>query len=127
MFIPGLLLLHIVFLHASGSSNQVSSIGCDADRDTFSSFYVKEGWYLWITLLVIAFSSVLLMDASQHADNFIQVDRLVTPAHITPEWYFLPFYAILRSIDCKIIGVIMLLASLAQLGCMAWCHVCLNT
>jgi len=50
-----------------------------------------------------------------HPDNFIPANSLVTPTHIVPEWYFLPFYAILRSVPDKLIGVLLLLASIIVL------------
>jgi len=50
-----------------------------------------------------------------HSDNYIMANPLVTPAHIVPEWYFLPFYAILRSIPDKLGGIVLLLAAIAIL------------
>ena len=49
-----------------------------------------------------------------HADNYVPADPLTTPAHIVPEWYFLPYYAILRSIPHKLGGVIAMFASLSD-------------
>ena len=65
---------------------------------------------------VVFFSFVFFApDYLGHPDNFIEADPLVTPAHIVPEWYFLPFYAILRAIPNKLGGVVALFAQfLAQ-------------
>ena len=55
-----------------------------------------------------------------HADNYIPANPLVTPAHIVPEWYFLPFYAILRSVPDKLFGVIAMFSSLLILLALPW-------
>jgi len=55
-----------------------------------------------------------------HADNYIPANPLVTPAHIVPEWYFLPFYAILRSVPSKLGGVLMMFGSIAILFVLPW-------
>src|SRR3546814_9076342 len=55
-----------------------------------------------------------------HPDNYIPADPLATPAHIVPEWYFLPFYAILRSIPDKLLGVIAMFGSIAVLFVLHW-------
>ncbi len=55
-----------------------------------------------------------------HADNYIEANPLVTPAHIVPEWYFLPFYAILRSIPDKLAGVIAMFGAIAVLFVVPW-------
>ena len=55
-----------------------------------------------------------------HPDNYIQADPLVTPAHIVPEWYLLPFYAILRAIPSKLGGVIFMFVSIFVLMFLPW-------
>ena len=55
-----------------------------------------------------------------HPDNYIPANPMVTPAHIVPEWYFLPFYAILRSIPDKLMGVVAMVSSIAVLGLLPW-------
>ena len=55
-----------------------------------------------------------------HADNYIEANPLVTPAHIVPEWYLLPFYAILRSIPDKLMGVIAMLSAILILAALPW-------
>ena len=55
-----------------------------------------------------------------HPDNYVEANPLVTPAHIVPEWYFLPFYAILRAIPDKLGGVIAMFSSILALGLLPW-------
>ena len=55
-----------------------------------------------------------------HPDNYIPANPMVTPAHIVPEWYFLPFYAILRAIPDKLMGVVAMVSSIAILGLLPW-------
>ena len=55
-----------------------------------------------------------------HADNYIEANPLVTPSHIVPEWYFLPFYAILRAIPSKLGGVIAMFGSIVVLAFLPW-------
>jgi quinol-cytochrome oxidoreductase complex cytochrome b subunit len=118
-----IVVFHLCVLHSTGSTSQVSSIGSDTDHDQFSSFGSKEWNTLWYVLLGCALGSLLMTDAMHHADNYLPVDRLLTPSHISPEWYFLPYYAILRAIDSKLIGVILLLGSIIQFGILA-CSTC---
>ena len=73
-------------------------------------------------LYLILFAALLFYAPTllSHADNYIPADPLVTPAHIVPEWYFLPFYAILRAIPDKLMGVIALIASIGILFFVPW-------
>jgi len=104
--------LHILFLHDSGSSSQLSSI-CLRDQKYFLSYYAIKDLlgvlYLFMTLgLIVIYAPNLL----GHPDNYIEANHMVTPLHIVPEWYFLPFYAILRSVPNKLNGVILMFGSL---------------
>jgi quinol-cytochrome oxidoreductase complex cytochrome b subunit len=60
-----------------------------------------------------------MSDSLLHSDNFMQADRLSTPPHITPEWYFLPFYSLLRAVDNKLLGVSLLVFCIMQIGIIA--------
>jgi ubiquinol-cytochrome c reductase cytochrome b subunit len=60
----------------------------------------------------------LWTDSCLHADNFMEAERMTTPAHITPEWYFLPFYALLRAVDSKLLGVGFLVLAVLQFALM---------
>jgi quinol-cytochrome oxidoreductase complex cytochrome b subunit len=103
--IVGVTLAHLSLLHNTGSNNP---LGINTNLDTipfYPYFYVKD---LLAFLLLIAFFSFFVFfypNALGHSDNYIPANPLVTPAHIVPEWYFLPFYAILRSIPDKLGGV----------------------
>lgn len=110
--IAALVILHIVFLHEHGSS---TPLGLDSKVDTVSFnpyFSVKDLFGVWIFLLIFLFFVFFYPNVLGHTDNYIPANPLVTPTHIVPEWYFLPFYAILRSIPDKLMGVVCLLNSI---------------
>lgn len=67
-------------------------------------------------LVILAGGALLWSDSLHHSDNWSGVDRLVTPAHIVPEWYFLPFYAVLRSSASKWFGVLLMAGGVGLLG-----------
>ena len=100
----GLTILHIFFLHTEGSSN---AFGSDSKENiNFWPYYILKDIYSLITFSIIFFFFVFFEpNLLSHPDNFIEANPLVTPTHIVPEWYFLPFYAILRSIPDKLGGV----------------------
>lgn len=102
---------HLVLLHTVGSSNPIGT--SNASSISFSpGFIIKD---IAAVLFLFAFLALLVTlwpNALGHPDNAIPAEALVTPAHIVPEWYFLPFYAILRSIPNKIGGVVAMFGSL---------------
>jgi quinol-cytochrome oxidoreductase complex cytochrome b subunit len=110
----GFVILHLAILHFDGSGNPVGL------RSAFSLpfypyFYVKD---LFGFLVLSCFFSLFVFfypNYLGHPDNYIEANALVTPVHIVPEWYFLPFYAILRSIPSKLGGVIAMGAAVALL------------
>nr|ACK37510.1 cytochrome b [Sturnella magna]ACK37512.1 cytochrome b [Sturnella magna]ACK37516.1 cytochrome b [Sturnella magna] len=113
--IVGLTLVHLTFLHETGSNNPLG-IPSDCDKIPFHPYYtIKDilGFMLMLSLLVslALFSPNLLGDP----ENFTPANPLVTPPHIKPEWYFLFAYAILRSIPNKLGGVLALAASILVL------------
>nr|YP_009330858.1 cytochrome b [Emberiza siemsseni]AGA80852.1 cytochrome b [Emberiza siemsseni]APD83791.1 cytochrome b [Emberiza siemsseni] len=113
--IVGLTLVHLTFLHETGSNNPLG-IPSDCDKIPFHPYYtIKDalGAILLLSLLVslALFSPNLLGDP----ENFTPANPLVTPPHIKPEWYFLFAYAILRSIPNKLGGVLALAASILVL------------
>nr|YP_009515529.1 apocytochrome b [Montagnia macrospora]AVK39476.1 apocytochrome b [Montagnia macrospora] len=115
-------LLHITLLHQEGSNNP---LGIEAKVDKISMFpyfIIKD--LLGLILFLIFFCSFVyfLPNVLGHSDNYIEANPMVTPAHIVPEWYFLPFYAILRSIPHKLGGVIAMLASILILATLPWIH-----
>nr|YP_009108081.1 cytochrome b [Pseudonestor xanthophrys]AIU45387.1 cytochrome b [Pseudonestor xanthophrys] len=120
--IVGLTLVHLTFLHETGSNNP-TGVPSDCDKIPFHPYYtVKDilGFALMISLLVslALFSPNLLGDP----ENFTPANPLVTPPHIKPEWYFLFAYAILRSIPNKLGGVLALAASILVLFLMPLLH-----
>nr|AGW15556.1 cytochrome b [Carpodacus rodopeplus] len=120
--IVGLTLVHLTFLHETGSNNP-TGVPSDCDKIPFHPYYtVKDilGFVLMISLLVslALFSPNLLGDP----ENFTPANPLVTPPHIKPEWYFLFAYAILRSIPNKLGGVLALAASILVLFLMPLLH-----
>jgi ubiquinol-cytochrome c reductase cytochrome b subunit len=106
--ILGLSILHIMLLHEFGSNNPWGII-FRSDYLPMGPYYIIKdlnGWnYLFILLAYLVFMVPNLLG---HPDNFILSNPLVTPTHIVPEWYFSPFYAVLRSIPSKLLGVIAL-------------------
>jgi quinol-cytochrome oxidoreductase complex cytochrome b subunit len=101
----GLIAVHLALLHLSGSTNP---LGICAKSDVISFypyFYLKDLFGLLAFLTIFAFIISFYPDLLGHPDNYIKANALVTPAHIVPEWYLLPFYAILRSIPNKLGGV----------------------
>nr|YP_003345097.1 cytochrome b [Nessorhamphus ingolfianus]BAI53274.1 cytochrome b [Nessorhamphus ingolfianus] len=111
----GATLLHLLFLHETGSNNPMG-LNSDADKIPFHPYFTYKDllgfiiMLLALTLLVL-FNPNLLGDP----DNFTPANPLVTPPHIKPEWYFLFAYAILRSIPNKLGGVLALLFSVLVL------------
>lgn len=113
--IAALSIVHLIFLHETGSRNP---LGLDSKNDVikFTAYFsIKDlvGFLiLWAGLgFIVLFMPILLTDP----ENFIPANPLVTPVHIQPEWYFLPIYAILRSIPNKLGGVAALIFSIVIL------------
>jgi len=114
--IAGLALLHLILLHQPGSNNPlgVSSI---YDRIPFYPyFYVKDLFGFCVFVLIFSFFVIYAPNYMGHPDNYIEANPLVTPAHIVPEWYFLPFYAILRTVPDKLGGVVLMFLAIVILA-----------
>mmetsp|Transcript_8431 Transcript_8431/g.18458 ORF Transcript_8431/g.18458 Transcript_8431/m.18458 type:complete len:408 (+) Transcript_8431:672-1895(+) len=110
-----LVLVHLVLLHQEGSSNP---LGVDTNTESISFypyFYVKDLFGFLLLFFCFSFFVFFTPNLLGHPDNFIPANPMVTPAHIVPEWYFLPFYAILRSIPHKLGGVLAMLGSILGL------------
>ena len=104
--ITGLVLAHLALLHLDGSNNPLG-IESKVDKINFYPyFYYKDLLGVLIFFSIFSFFVLYAPNVLGHPDNYIEADPMVTPAHIVPEWYFLPFYAILRSIPDKLGGVI---------------------
>lgn len=111
----GLILIHLNYLHLSGSTNPIG-FNKAVDRLDFYPYFVEKDIFI-LLLVLICFSYFLFYNPNilAHPDNYIEANSLVTPLHIVPEWYFLPFYAILRSIPNKLGGVICMALALIVL------------
>ena len=110
--IAGLVIIHLSLLHKDGSNNP---LGANTNVQTVSFypyFYVKDLFAFFVLLLAFATIVVYYPNTLGHPDNYIPANPMVTPAHIVPEWYFLPFYAILRSIPDKLGGVIAMISAI---------------
>lgn len=120
--IAGVVILHIWALHVPGNNNP-SGIPVKQSSDTvaFHPFYtIKDGFALTLFALLFAWFVFYAPNYLGHADNYVEANPLQTPPHIVPEWYFLPFYAILRAIPNKLLGVIAMFASIAVLFLVPW-------
>lgn len=101
-------IIHIALLHEFGSNNP---LGLPNPQDTtpFTPYYlVKDFFSLIFVFLAMGLIVFLVPDLLGHSDNYIKANFLVTPAHIVPEWYFLPLYAVLRSVTHKLLGILLL-------------------
>jgi quinol-cytochrome oxidoreductase complex cytochrome b subunit len=118
----GVVILHIWALHIPGSTNP---LGIDAkgpyDKIPFHPYYTaKDAFGLGVFIIFFAIFVFYIPDFLGHPDNYVKANPLVTPAHIVPEWYYLPFYAILRAIPNELIGVVAMFASILILFAMPW-------
>ena len=120
--IAGVVVLHIWALHIPGNNNP-TGIDVKSPRETipFHPYYtIKDGFALALFALFFACFVFYAPNLLSHPDNYIPANPLQTPAHIVPEWYFLPFYAILRAIPSKLFGVAALIGSIAVLFIVPW-------
>ena len=120
--IVGVVFLHVVALHITGSNNPLG-IEPKGPQDTlpFHPYYTaKDSFGLVIYFIVFAGFVFFAPNYLGHPDNYIPADPLVTPAHIVPEWYFLPFYAILRAVPDKLGGVLMMFGSILVWFVLPW-------
>lgn len=120
--IAGVVVLHIWALHVPGNNNPTGiSVKTSADTLPFHPYYtVKDGFAIVVFLLIFAGFVFYAPDVLGHADNYIEANPLVTPAMIVPEWYLLPFYAILRAVPDKLGGVILMFAAIGVLFVLPW-------
>jgi ubiquinol-cytochrome c reductase cytochrome b subunit len=120
--IVGLVIVHIVALHKHGSNNP-TGVDVKSKKDTipFHPYYTVKDCFGFGVFFLIFFSFVFFSPNSLgHPDNYIPANPMVTPLHIVPEWYFLPFYAILRSIPDKLGGVLSMFGALIILFGLPW-------
>ena len=113
--IAGLAGLHLVLLHNVGSNNPLGVVSSLSLIPFYPYLYIKDVFAFMCFLVFFSFFVFFKPNYLGHPDNYILGNPMVTPAHIVPEWYFLPFYAILRSIPDKLLGVLAMGASLVVL------------
>jgi ubiquinol-cytochrome c reductase cytochrome b subunit len=133
----GVVILHVWALHVTGQTNPTGVEVKNMKKETvpFTPFAtIKDALAIALFFILFAWFVFYLPDYLGHPDNYIKADPLKTPAHIVPEWYFLPFYAILRAvtfnigipftdivlIDSKLGGVIAMFGSIAILVFLPW-------
>jgi ubiquinol-cytochrome c reductase cytochrome b subunit len=120
--ILGVVILHLYALHTHGSNNPLG-IDAKGPQDTipFHPYYtVKDLFGLIVFLIIFSFFVFYAPNFLTNPDNYIPANPLQTPAEIKPDWYFLPFYAILRSMPNKLLGVILLFSSIIVLFFLPW-------
>ena len=120
--ILAIVLLHLIALHRFGSNNPLG-IDLKGPQDTLPFhpyFTIKDLFGLTVFLLVYAFFIFYAPNILGNSDNYIPANPMQTPNHIVPEWYLLPYYAILRSVPNKLLGVIMAFGSIFLLFIVPW-------
>jgi len=118
--IAGVVILHLILLHQSGSTNP---LGIESNLDKISFypyFYVKDLFGFIMLMVAFTWFCYFYPNSMGHPDNYIPANPMVTPPHIVPEWYFLPFYAVLRSIPDKLGGVLAMGGALLMLVLLPW-------
>ena len=134
--IAGVVILHIWSLHIPGSSNPTGvEVKSESDTVPFHPYYTaKDGFGLGVFLLVLCAFVFFMPNALGHPDNYIPADPMATPAHIVPEWYYWPFYAILRAftvdltipftgivlVEAKLLGVVAMFGSILVWFFLPW-------
>ena len=124
--IVGVVFLHIVALHKFGSNNPTGiDLTLKKEKIPFHPYYtIKDFFGFGVFFIIFGIFVFFLPNSLGHPDNYIPADPLVTPEHIVPEWYFLPFYAILRAIPFKLLGVLAMLGSIFILFVLPWLDTC---
>jgi quinol-cytochrome oxidoreductase complex cytochrome b subunit len=120
--IVGVVVLPLVALHRFGSNNPLG-IDTKGPQDTlpFHPYYTaKDMFGLGVFLIIYALIVFFAPNLFGEPDNYIPANPLATPPHIVPEWYFLPFYAILRAVPNKLGGVVLMFSSIIVLFILPW-------
>src|SRR5580698_3152504 len=120
--IAGVVVLHIWALHVAGQNNP-TGVEPKTEKDTvaFTPYAtVKDAFFIGVFCLFLAWFVFYIPNYLGHSDNYIPANPGQTPTHIVPEWYYLPFYAILRAIPSKLLGVTALATAIIVLAFMPW-------
>ena len=120
--IAGVVVLHIWALHVPGNNNPTGvEVKSKEDTVPFHPYYtVKDGFAMVCFLILFAVFVFFMPDSLGHVDNYVPANPLQTPVQIVPEWYFLPFYAILRAIPDKLTGVLCMFGAVGMLFVLPW-------
>ncbi|NJM31383.1 MAG: cytochrome b, partial [Rhizobiales bacterium] len=120
--LAGLVGLHIWALHVPGNNNPTGvSVKSGQDTVPFHPYYtMKDAFAVAVFFIVFAVFVFYSPNYLGHAVNYEEANPLSTPAHIVPEWYYLPFYAILRAVPDKLGGVILMFGSILILFLLPW-------
>lgn len=127
--IAGVVILHVWALHVTGQTNPTGiEVKSKTDTLPFTPYAtIKDAFGALVFFVFFAYFIFYMPNFLGHPDNYIPADSLKTPAHIVPEWYFLPFYAMLRAItfnigpiDSKLGGVLTMFGSIAILFVVPW-------
>jgi ubiquinol-cytochrome c reductase cytochrome b subunit len=111
-----LVLLHVIILHKEGSNNPLGiKSKCD-NISLYPNYYIKDLSSIILFMFIYLYLVFFIPNYLGHAVNYIEADSLKTPLHIAPEWYFLPFYAVLRTIPNKILGVLIMFLIIITIG-----------
>jgi ubiquinol-cytochrome c reductase cytochrome b subunit len=111
--LAALALMHLIALHDTAGANNPLGISANFDRISFAPYYLfKDLITIFIFIFVLSTFVFLMPNALGDSDNYVMGNPMQTPSSIVPEWYLLPFYAILRSIPNKLLGVIAMLAAI---------------
>jgi ubiquinol-cytochrome c reductase cytochrome b subunit len=105
-------IIHLTFLHSGGSSNPLGSYSNFDRLKFFPRFIFKDLVGMFLILGPLGMTIFFYPNILGHPDNYINANAMITPKHIIPEFYFLPFYAILRAVPNKLLGVIVMFSSL---------------
>jgi ubiquinol-cytochrome c reductase cytochrome b subunit len=118
----GVVVLHVWALHVVGQNNPTGvPVKSGKDAVPFTPYAtIKDLFATIIFIMFFAWWVFFLPNYLGHADNYIPANPAVTPAHIVPEWYFLPFYAILRAIPDKLGGVVAMFGAIVVLALVPW-------
>ena len=124
--IVAVVFLHIVALHKFGSNNPTGiDLTLKQEKIPFHPYYtIKDFFGFGVFFIIFSIFIFFLPNSLGHPVNYVPADPLVTPEHIVPEWYFLPFYAILRAIPFKLLGVLAMLGSILILFVLPWLDTC---
>ena len=110
--LAGLSFVHLILLHQYGSGNPLGFYVKSENIPFFPYYYIKDLFGLLVLITIFSAFLFYYPNVLGDPDNYIMADPMKTPLHIVPEWYFLPYYAILRSIPDKLGGVIAMGGSL---------------